>query len=284
MDDNTTRCGICFSPYACGKSIMSCVSSNMLHHVCEDCFKKLGDDKKCPICRNTPFLRNHTLERRLQQISTKCNLCGQFFRYSLLKNHEENECSKRSMITKMNRNGSHCKGQWNDKEQLHGIGKITCSNGTVFEGEFKDGKKTGFGKITYSNGTVFEGEFKDGKRNGTGKNRYADGDVFEGEFKDGKENGYGRITCANGNVFEGEFKDGKGNGHGKIIFTDGSVFEGIYKDGKENGFGKITYINGSVFEGEFKDGKKNGCGTLTCADGVIIEQVEYKNGEKIKKN
>lgn len=43
------------------------------------------------------------------------------------------------------------------------------SNGTFFEGEFKNNKLNGQGKITYNNGTVYEGEFKDNKFNGQGK-------------------------------------------------------------------------------------------------------------------
>jgi hypothetical protein len=142
-----------------------------------------------------------------------------------LKSHEDN-CTERPVLTKTNQeDGSRSKGQWNGKEQLHGIGEIIFANGDFFEGEFKDGKKNGHGKWTFATGTVFEGEYKDGKKHGHGKWTFANGDVFEGD------------------VFEGEFKDGKENGHCKWTYANGTVFEGEYKDGKENGL--FTELNKS---------------------------------------
>ena len=110
-------------------------------------------------------------------------------------------------------------------------------------------------KITLSNGTVFEGEYKDGKAHGHGKETCCDGRVFEGAYKDGKWNGHGKATHPNGRVFEGEYKDGKAHGPGKETYPDGRVFVGEYKDGKPNGHGKITYPDGRVIEGEYKDGR-----------------------------
>src|SRR3984957_14754261 len=119
-------------------------------------------------------------------------------------------------------------------------------------------------KITLSNGTVFEGEYKDGKAHGHGKETYPDGRVFEGEYKDGKAHGHGKETYPDGTVFEGAYKDGKAHGPGKATYPDGRVFEGEYKDGNAHGPGKETYPDGTVFEGEFKDGKRNGHGKETC--------------------
>ena len=39
------------------------------------------------------------------------------------------------------------------------------SDGNVFRGEFKDGKRNGHGTMTFPDGRVFEGEWKDGKFN-----------------------------------------------------------------------------------------------------------------------
>jgi hypothetical protein len=73
---------------------------------------------------------------------------------------------------------------WVGGRKLHGHCKMTYSDGSVFEGEYKDGNANGHGKMTYPDGRVFDGEFKDGKSNGHGKMTYPNGDVFEGEFKD----------------------------------------------------------------------------------------------------
>lgn len=91
---------------------------------------------------------------------------------------------------------------------LSGYGKISFTNGDVYEGEFKDDKMNGQGRYTWHNGDIYEGEWKDGKMNGYGKYIFANGDVYEGERKDGKRNGQGRYTWANGDIYEDEWKDG----------------------------------------------------------------------------
>ena len=54
----------------------------------------------------------------------------------------------------------------------NGQGIYTYSDGSIHEGEWKDGKQNGQGTMTYSGGTKDVGEFKDGfKLNGTGYNK-----------------------------------------------------------------------------------------------------------------
>ena len=47
--------------------------------------------------------------------------------------------------------------------------KHTCSDGQVYEGEWKHGRKNGKGKYTYPSGNIYEGGFKDDKFHGKGK-------------------------------------------------------------------------------------------------------------------
>ena len=44
---------------------------------------------------------------------------------------------------------------WNGLPE--GLGTLTFTNGSVFEGTFKQGKRTGKGKITYENGNIYSG-------------------------------------------------------------------------------------------------------------------------------
>ena len=67
----------------------------------------------------------------------------------------------------------------------------------------------GLGKFTFPDGDTYEGEFKDGERTGQGTFYYTDGSVYVGEFKDGKEHGQGTYIWSNGNKYVGEWKDGK---------------------------------------------------------------------------
>jgi hypothetical protein len=192
---------------------------------------------------------------------------------------------------------------------LNGQHKIIDPDGTMKEGEFKNGKLNGKGKIIFEgsneddllpggNGSyVMEGEFKDDKLNGQGKID-RNGNIYEGEFKDGKLNGLGKLTLERGTVYEGEFKDGKLNGkglkndfgyvyegdfingqlkQGKVTNPQGDIYEGEFNcDGKHDETlkqGKVTKTNGDVYEGEFKlichDGKLNGQGKITYYDGTV---------------
>ena len=86
---------------------------------------------------------------------------------------------------------------------------------------------------TYANGSVYKGEWKDGKENGQGEKTDANGNVYEGEFKDDKTHGQGKMTHANGDVYKGQFKNGMIHGQGKYILTNffGLTFHAKYDTG-----------------------------------------------------
>jgi len=71
----------------------------------------------------------------------------------------------------------------------------------------------GSGTFRYADGSVYEGEWKDGKRHGTGTCQYVDGNVYEGEWKDGKPHGRGRLRYADRTVYEGVWADGQLQSH-----------------------------------------------------------------------
>ncbi len=92
-----------------------------------------------------------------------------------------------------------------DKTKFHKI-KIKYDDKSEYVGQFKykeDENRLipdGTGQMTYSNGDVYEGEWKEGKRNGTGKMTYRNGDVYEGEWKNGEKMIENKIqTCVNKN-------------------------------------------------------------------------------------
>ena len=64
-------------------------------------------------------------------------------------------------------------------------------------GEYR-GEGVGRGKLVYPDGSVDEGEFKDGVLHGHGKGVVADGNVYEGQYKEGKRHGKGRYVSADG--------------------------------------------------------------------------------------
>ena len=71
----------------------------------------------------------------------------------------------------------------------HGQGSLTCYDGAMYEGEWKDGKPNGQGTETWPNGKKYEGEWKNGKRcNGTEYNKYGKiiGKYLKGKYKTNK--------------------------------------------------------------------------------------------------
>lgn len=187
---------------------------------------------------------------------------------------------------------------------VNGQGILTWTDGTKYEGEFKDEKMTGQGTLTHKDykyvgelkdslfngqGTItwpdtiekYVGEWKDDKWSGQGTFVYANGDKYVGEWKDGKRNGQGTITYADGRSYVGEFKDGKFNGQGTLMHADGEKYVGEFKDGLANGLGTITYPNGDKVVGAFKDHKMNGYGKITFANGNKIVG-KWKDGNQVK--
>lgn len=56
-----------------------------------------------------------------------------------------------------------------------GYGVVTHADGSVYVGNFINGKETGNGKITYPGGASYEGEFKEGLPDGRGVCTYSSG-------------------------------------------------------------------------------------------------------------
>ncbi|NLM57405.1 MAG: hypothetical protein GX192_08195, partial [Clostridiales bacterium] len=67
-------------------------------------------------------------------------------------------------------------------------GKIIYTNGLTADVNLETGK------ITYSNGDVYEGSLKRLEKDGKGKLTYANGDVYEGDFVSGELTGVGKYT------------------------------------------------------------------------------------------
>lgn len=173
--------------------------------------------------------------------------------------------------------GTTYEGEYKDGE-WHGHGTWTHPDGRKYEGEFKDGQPNGQGIWTHTDGRKYEGEYKDGKRHGQGIWTHTDGSKYEGEYKDGKRHGQGTYTFTGGSIYEGEWKNDEQHGQGTYTHADGDKYEGEYKDGQEHGQGTYTHADGRKYEGEWKDGKYHGQGTWTFFDGQKWEG-EFKDGE-----
>lgn len=138
--------------------------------------------------------------------------------------------------------------------------EIVMEDGTVFCGNFSEGKPTGRGKKMFTSGVVYEGFFTEGLLNGAGKCTWPDGGVYEGDFANDWRTGCGRMTWPDGRVYEGDFEKGSCTGKCRMTWPDGNVYEGDFADGKMEGKGRFIFADGTVQEGYFKDGKFLGTG------------------------
>jgi hypothetical protein len=187
----------------------------------------------------------------------------------------------------------HGKGKKIRKKYLHqGLYALTV------EGNFENGEPSGKCLAVYANGTVYDGEFVNGKRQGFGICKYKDGKgknydgsdcidghdykgeegfTYEGEWYQNKRHGKGKLKNAEGTIIlEGIWENNQiknnqiKNGTGTKIYDNGDVYDGEWKEGKHHGKGKYLFVDGSIYEGEWKDSLFSGQGVLKNAEGVII--------------
>lgn len=64
------------------------------------------------------------------------------------------------------------------------------------------------GKLTYKDGSVFTGEFINGKGEGMGSCKYANGDFYEGGWKNHAPHGQGTMRFAKGNIYTAIWENG----------------------------------------------------------------------------
>ena len=131
----------------------------------------------------------------------------------------------------------------------HGTGTFTDTNGNVYIGGWKEGKRDGNGKWC-TDRYVYEGEFKDGKRCGHRKETWPDGkvyvrEVYGGQWKGGKKHGTGTTACKDGSMYAGEWKDNKKHGSGTFTDANGDKFKRTYIDDQLVSDKKVaTLVNG----------------------------------------
>ena len=71
---------------------------------------------------------------------------------------------------------------------------LTKDNKTIYDGEFKEGKKDGKGKLFFNNNEIYTGDFKNDCMEGNGVYQFKNGDLWEGVFKNNMKNSVGFLT------------------------------------------------------------------------------------------
>ena len=152
---------------------------------------------------------------------------------------------------------------------------------TTYEGQFKDGLRSGLGTEITADGEVYTGNWADDQRNGSGRLCEINGDVYEGEFRRGLRDGQGTIVHEeSGFTYTGEWRNDKKDGRGVEIGED-FRYEGDFREGMKHGRGIWNLPGGGRFEGEFTRDQINGHGIYIFGQKSKKQRFEgnFKDGD-----
>lgn len=131
-------------------------------------------------------------------------------------------------------------GPIDQQQRPVGLGMMVYSDGSMYIGEWKSGKKhtTGIGLWTRPDGTQYEGSWINDLKHGVGSLRYPDQSTYVGEFAKGFEHGQGKKVYANTARFEGRFRFGKRDGPGVFTSSDGVTERRVFKE--NDGYNEVA--------------------------------------------
>lgn len=173
--------------------------------------------------------------------------------------------------------GSVYDGQWREGKRL-GKGRYFTSSGGLLQGIWNNGLHI-YGRVVYPNGDHYEGEYIHMRRHGSGtfQSLYCTIE-YKGTWKHDKKHGFGCEKLADGCQYEGYFEEDMRHGEGQLIKSNGDVYIGGFKQGKQSGYGKWTRQDGKRYEGEWEEGVIQGKGTLISKDKAYTGQ--FVQGKK----
>ena len=189
-----------------------------------------------------------------------------------VKNESDRKCQQTSNgfeeVDEFYEDGSRYIGTKVNKKR-YGKGVLQLSNGSKYNGDWKDDQMYGIGELFYDNGKLaYKGGFLDNKVDGYGT-MY--NDIYNN--KDDTISGKPLIfsVLSNNSLYNNEASNKKQNfpenAGGPIDYANFEsvkdnwiCYEGTFKDDQKNGLGKWKFQNGDYYKGEFSDDKVHGTG------------------------
>jgi len=147
--------------------------------------------------------------------------------------------------------------------------------------------KNGFGIMTWSDGSSYEGYWKNGQSHGEGVFKMGGksgsiAEYYEGDFKFDKKDGYGTLVMITGDKYVGMWVNNKMEGKGTFYYSNGDTYTGNYLENLKHGEGTYFYYNGDKYAGEWRNNKQNGKGIYFYKDGnrIVCEWKDnFRHGE-----
>ena len=142
-------------------------------------------------------------------------------------------------------------GFWvKDIQEKYGI--ENWKDGSIYKGEYFEGKKKGIGIYTWPDGTRYEGMWENNTFNGYGIFYFSGDRYYFGEWKNKKKHGFGEFIWPE-KKYVGFFSNDKKEGLGIIIWKDKKKAQvGFWKSGNQIGFGKFMHNKKKDYYGIWK--------------------------------
>jgi hypothetical protein len=148
-----------------------------------------------------------------------------------------------------------------------------CHDGSIRVGTFDiQGRQEGTGYYRLSNGSVYDGQFKNHLPHGVGLFRYTAGEIryCRGMWIKGMLEGEVNIIYFNKNIYMGQYHNGKRNGRGEMKFHKTKIsYSGDWVDGVGVGSGTLTYSD-CQYVGQISNCLPHGYGSFINKAGDII--------------
>ena len=146
----------------------------------------------------------------------------------------------------------------------------STTNSSTQEGNSKDSLSA-----VLMNGTIYEGDFKNGLRDGKGVLKLASGAKYVGEFQRNVYHGHGTFYSSDGERYVGDWVWGVRQGRGMLLLPKEQIkYEGEFFEGEPHGYHGLwtSERDGWYFYGSFA----GGCpveGDLIFKDGRVLHHV-----------
>ena len=123
-------------------------------------------------------------------------------------------------------------GEINNKNQPHGMGVKFYSDGSIYVGEWHEGKHHTMKRSIWQrpDGSQYEGSWVNGYKHGVGVQIFPDGSRYSGEYAKGYEHGQGKKIHIDNSVHVGRFRFGKKDGPGILTTPEGSIEKRVFKE------------------------------------------------------
>jgi formylglycine-generating enzyme required for sulfatase activity len=126
---------------------------------------------------------------------------------------------------------------------------LSVALGDCVKGDCTNGQ----GTFVYSDGSVYEGHWKNSKRHGQGRYTRPDTSTYVGQWKHDRFNGHGTYTYSDSSTYVGQWKDNMRHGQGTYARPNGLAYKGQWKHDKLIGEGTLVSSHGDAFVGEFQE-------------------------------